>query len=32
MTEVFSILVALAALVVGLWLIGWAAGDFQPRK
>lgn len=32
MTEVFSILVALAALAAGLWLIGWAAGDFQPRK
>ncbi len=32
MHEVFGILVALAALLGGLWLIGWAAGDFQPRQ
>jgi hypothetical protein len=31
MQEVFSILVALTALLGGLWLIGWAAGDFQPK-
>jgi hypothetical protein len=31
MQEAFSILVALAALLGGLWVIGWAAGDFQPR-
>ena len=31
MQEVFSIFVALAALLGGLWVIGWAAGDFQPR-
>lgn len=31
MQEVFSILVALAALLGGLWVIGWAAGDFRPR-
>jgi hypothetical protein len=27
MTEVVGILVALAALLIGLWLIGWAYGD-----
>ena len=32
MHEVFGILVALAALLGGLWLIGWAAGDFQRRQ
>ena len=31
MYEVFSILVALAALIGGLWVIGWAAGDFRSR-
>ena len=32
MQEVFSIIVALAALLGGLWVIGWAAGDFRPRQ
>ena len=31
MQEVFSILVALAALTGGLWLIGWASGDYERR-
>jgi hypothetical protein len=31
MQEVFGILVALAALLGGLWVIGWASGDFQPK-
>lgn len=29
MGEVFSILVALAALIVGLLALGWAFGDFR---
>jgi hypothetical protein len=29
MDEVLSILIALGALVAGLLLIGWAAGDFN---
>ncbi len=29
MDEVLSILIALGALVAGLLLIGWAAGDFH---
>lgn len=32
MDEVFSILVALGALVAGLLVIGWAAGDFQSHN
>lgn len=32
MDEVFSILIAVGALIVGLLLIGWAAGDFQSRN
>jgi hypothetical protein len=31
MQEVFSIVVALAALIGGLWVIGWAGGDFERR-
>ena len=31
MQEVFSILVALGALIGGLWLIGWACGDYERR-
>ena len=31
MQEVFSILMALAALIAGLLVIGWAYGDFRPR-
>jgi hypothetical protein len=31
MQEVFSILVALGALIGGLWLIGWASGDYERR-
>ena len=30
MDEVLSILIAVGALIAGLLLIGWAAGDFQP--
>jgi hypothetical protein len=29
MTEVIGILIALAALLMGLWLIGWAYGDYR---
>jgi hypothetical protein len=29
MGEVFSILVALVALIVGLLVLGWAFGDFR---
>ena len=32
MSEVFSILVALGALIVGLLGIGWACGDFWSRS
>ncbi len=33
MAEVRGILIALAALIVGLMLLGWACGDFQrPGK
>ena len=31
MQEVFGILMALAALIAGLLVIGWAYGDFRPR-
>ncbi len=31
MQEMFSILMALAALIAGLLVIGWAYGDFRPR-
>ena len=31
MDEVFAILVAVGALVVGILVIGWAYGDFRPR-
>ena len=31
MQEVFSILVALGALIGGLCLIGWASGDYERR-
>ena len=30
MYEVLGILVALAALLFGVWLIGWSYGDFRP--
>lgn len=29
MIEVFAILVALTALLAGIWAIGWAYGDFE---
>lgn len=32
MTEVFAILVALGALLAGIWIIGWAYGDFRPGQ
>ncbi len=32
MAEVFAILVAVTALVVGLLVEGWAFGDFQRQK
>jgi len=32
MDEVLSILIAVGALIGGLLLIGWAAGDFQSRR
>ncbi len=32
MAEVRSILIALAALIVGLLVIGWAYGDFRRTK
>lgn len=32
MQEVFSILMALTALVAGLLVIGWAYGDFRSRS
>ena len=31
MTEVVSILIAVAALVLGLLIIGWAYGDFRKE-
>ena len=31
MVEVKSILIAVAALIVGLLVIGWAYGDFRGR-
>ncbi len=32
MDEVLSILLALAALIVGLLILGWAYGDFRRDK
>ncbi len=32
MSEVFAILVAVGALIVGILGIGWAYGDFRPRS
>ena len=32
MDEVFAILVAVGALVVGILVIGWAYGDFRSRS
>jgi len=32
MDEVLGILIALAALIVGILVIGWAAGDFQRHS
>lgn len=32
MDEVLSILIACAALFAGLWVLGWAYGDFRPRS
>ena len=32
MEEVRSILIAIAAMLAGLWLIGWAYGDFRKAK
>ena len=32
MDEVFAILVAMGALVVGILVIGWAYGDFRSRS
>lgn len=31
MDEVLSIIIALAALIGGILVIGWAAGDFRAR-
>ncbi len=31
MAEVFAILVALTAMFVGLWVLGWAYGDFRKE-
>ena len=32
MVEVFAILVALGVLLVGIFVIGWAYGDFRRRS
>lgn len=32
MIEVFAILIALGALIVGLLVLGWAYGDFRSPK
>ncbi|MBI3021530.1 MAG: hypothetical protein HYY90_01380 [Candidatus Omnitrophica bacterium] len=32
MVEVVGILIAVGALLGGLLLLGWAFGDFQPRR
>jgi len=33
MDEVLAILIAVGAMVAGIWLIGWAYGDFRkPRQ
>ena len=33
MDEVFAILIAVGAMLVGIWAMGWAYGDFQkPHK
>ena len=32
MVEVFAILIALGALIVGILGIGWVYGDFRPRS
>ena len=31
MDEVFALLIAVGALVVGILIIGWAYGDFRAR-
>lgn len=30
--EIIGILIALAAMFVGLWVIGWAYGDFRKDQ
>lgn len=32
MQEVFSIIVVVIAMFAGLWVIGWAYGDFEKPK